>query len=309
MRKLKLLDNCISEIEGLENLRVLEELSLEKNKISAIQNLDHLRYLKKLDLGSNKIKRISNVSTLVSLTQLSLENNEISRLDGLEDLPCLMELYVGNNLINDVKETTKLKDLQRLIILDISGNLMSSTFGSNYRIYCIFHLRKLRVLDGLSIDNQEHQEAKETFSGRLTEEILTSRLEGRVLKDIRDLNLSSCKLRDFEDMFDQSQCPNLRELNLSNNQMSSLRGFGNLPMLKILKLRDNRLETLFVKIAPDERGNRRGLYGMPNLEFLDVSSNQLQYLYGLQYTPLKELKIFHASNNEIVKIEHLEKLR
>ena len=91
--------------------------------------------------------------------------------------------------------------------------------------------------------------------------------------------------------------------------MSSLRGFGNLPMLKILKLRDNRLETLFVKIAPDERGNRRGLYGMPNLEFLDVSSNQLQYLYGLQYTPLKELKIFHASNNEIVKIENLEKLR
>ena len=34
LRKLKLLDNCISEIEGLENLRVLEELSLEKNKIS-----------------------------------------------------------------------------------------------------------------------------------------------------------------------------------------------------------------------------------------------------------------------------------
>jgi internalin A len=67
--------------------------------------------LKKLDLGSNKIKRITNVHTLVSLTQLSLENNEISRLDGLEDLQCLMELYLGNNLINDVKETIKLKDL------------------------------------------------------------------------------------------------------------------------------------------------------------------------------------------------------
>ena len=73
------------------------------------------------------------------------------------------------------------------------------------------------MLDGLSIDNQEHQEAKETFSGRLTEEILNSRLQGRVLKDIRDLDLSNCKLRDFEDMFDQSSCPNLRELNLSHN--------------------------------------------------------------------------------------------
>jgi len=93
------------------------------------------------------------VHSLASLTQLSLENNEISRLDGLEDLQCLMELYLGNNLISDMKETIKLKDLQRLIILDISGNLMNTSFGNNYRIYCIFHLRKLRVLDGLSIDN------------------------------------------------------------------------------------------------------------------------------------------------------------
>jgi Leucine-rich repeat (LRR) protein len=62
----------------------------------------------------------------VNLTQLSLENNEISRLDGLEEMQCLMELYVGNNLISDVKETIKLKELQRLIILDISGNIMCS---------------------------------------------------------------------------------------------------------------------------------------------------------------------------------------
>jgi len=90
-----------------------------------------------------------------------------------------MELYLGNNLIGDVKETIKLKDLQRLIILDISGNSMSFNSNHKYRIYCIYHLRKLRVLDGMSIDPQEHLEAKETFSGRLTDEILTLRLQGR----------------------------------------------------------------------------------------------------------------------------------
>lgn len=36
LRKLKLLDNGIMEIEGLESLRVLEELSLEKNKLTGI---------------------------------------------------------------------------------------------------------------------------------------------------------------------------------------------------------------------------------------------------------------------------------
>jgi hypothetical protein len=33
-----------------------------------------------------------------------------------------MELYLGNNLIDEIKEIMNLKDLQRLIILDISGN-------------------------------------------------------------------------------------------------------------------------------------------------------------------------------------------
>lgn len=33
LRKLKLLDNNILVIQGLETLRVLEELSLEKNKL------------------------------------------------------------------------------------------------------------------------------------------------------------------------------------------------------------------------------------------------------------------------------------
>jgi Leucine-rich repeat (LRR) protein len=61
-----------------------------------------------------------------------------------------MELYLGNNMISDIKEITKLKSLGRLIILDISGNNLNR--DSTYRIYCIFHLRKLKVLDGVSIE-------------------------------------------------------------------------------------------------------------------------------------------------------------
>lgn len=36
---------------------------------------------------------------------------------------------------------------------------------------------------------------------------------------------------------------------------------------------------------------------MPSLEVLDVSSNLLQYLYGLQFSPLKDLKILMAADN------------
>jgi Leucine-rich repeat (LRR) protein len=78
LRKLQLVDNCISKIEGLSRCKLLEEVSLEKNKISNIENIGHLRYLKKLDLGRNRIRRIEGgLSQLESLTQLSMEDNEI----------------------------------------------------------------------------------------------------------------------------------------------------------------------------------------------------------------------------------------
>jgi len=138
-----------------------------------------------------------------------------------------MELYLGNNMIDDIKEIINLKELARLIILDISGNNLIRE--DNYRIYCIFHLRRLRVLDGLSIENSECVEAKETFAGRLTNEILETRLGGYTMGTVKDLDLTGCKLRDFDKMFDRELFPNLRELNISHNFFSSMRGFGFLP--------------------------------------------------------------------------------
>jgi len=65
----------------------------------------------------------------------------------------LMELYIGNNTITDSKEITYLKNLQKLIILDLSGNPFSR--NPNYRIYTLFIIKKLKVLDGISIEASE----------------------------------------------------------------------------------------------------------------------------------------------------------
>ena len=88
-------------------------------------------------------------------------------MTGLADLPSLMELYLGNNQITRLKEVMNLKPLSKLIILDLSGNLMCKE--KNYRIYCVFHLKKLKVLDGVSIEQDEQHKAKEMFAGRLTD--------------------------------------------------------------------------------------------------------------------------------------------
>lgn len=72
------------------------------------------------------------------------------------------------------------------------------------------------------------------FAGRLTDEILESRAKTKYFNELREIDLSNCKLRDFDDMFDENRFPALRELNVSQNFMQTLRGFGYLPKLKIL---------------------------------------------------------------------------
>ena len=84
------------------------------------------------------------------------------------------------------------------------------------------------------------------FVGRLTEEILESRLNGYSLKEVKILDLSNAKLKDFDDIFTSKNFPKLRELNLSNNYFGSMRIFGHFPSLKILSLSRNRIETFLI---------------------------------------------------------------
>ena len=168
-----------------------------------------------------------------------------------------MELYLANNLIANPKEIQNLKHLHKLIILDISGNPLSN--DPNYRIFTLYNLKKLKVLDGVSVEVAEHQIAKDLFTGRLTEEILLSRLNGLSPESVQELDLTNCKLKDFEDIFNESYFPNLVELNLSVNLFTTTKMLGVLPKLKILILNSNKLETLF--ITPSDNNHVIGLSG------------------------------------------------
>ena len=189
--------------------------------------------------------------------QLSLEENKITTLIDFPDLKNLMELYFANNLIANPKEIQNLKHLHKLIILDISGNPLSK--DPNYRIFTLYNLKKLKVLDGVSVEVAEHQIAKDLFTGRLTEEILLSRLNGLSPENVQELDLTNCKLKDFEDIFNENYFPNLVELNLSVNLFTTTKMLGVLPKLKILILNSNKLETL--NIVPSDNKSVIGLSG------------------------------------------------
>lgn len=209
--------------------------------LSAISKiLNHTLLISTLifNIGVNKL------ATLDNLIQLSLEDNKIPSLSSFPYLKNLMELYLSNNQLQTYKETVFLKNLPKLIILDLSLNPLA--LDPNYRIYTLFTLKKLKVLDGVGVEICEHQAAKDLFTGRLTEEILGERLNGSSPGEVLELDLSSCKLKDFEDVFNSQYFPNLVELNLSSNLFASVKMIGILPKLKVLILNGNKIENLFV---------------------------------------------------------------
>lgn len=81
---------------------------------------------------------------------------------------------------------------------------------------------------------------------------------------------------------------------------------GHLPLLKILILSQNKIDTL---LYPTDINQKKGLNGCQGLEILDLSNNILKELNGLQFCVLKEVKILKLYNNELTKIEFLENFK
>ena len=76
-----------------------------------------------------------------------------------------MELYVGNNCIASLSEIDYLKMLSKLIIVDLAGNPVCSDY--RYRLYTLYRVRRLKVLDGTSVSTDEAAAAREKYRSAL----------------------------------------------------------------------------------------------------------------------------------------------
>ena len=128
---------------------------------------------------------LSLLSPLLSPLLFSLVLHTTTGLTGLQSLTNLMELYLCSNRIMNVKEVQHLKNLPKLIIVDLSGNRLCR--HESYRLYCVYYLRKLKVLDGIGVDINEQQKAREKYSGKLTAEFLAEKIGHKYFEHIREL--------------------------------------------------------------------------------------------------------------------------
>ena len=306
LQDLSLSENDITDIKRLVLPRELDSIQLERNRISRIAPLP--ASLSQLNLADNLISRIENVSHLERLTHLSLENNQLSSLDGIQHLTSLLELYLSHNNISRLQQLMHLKELTKLLILDLSHNRVTAT--ENYRLFVIFNLKKVKVLDGESIHSKEQLEAREMFSGKLTNEALcekTGIAPGSDCGHVKALDLQNLQIRVL-DIVTHTRFPNLRILNLNKNSITDVTLFGPLPNLVILRLNENRIS--HVPTPPSIEDAKVGFLAasFPKLEVLELGRNRISSIAALNLQGLVNLKVLSLESNDIVQVEGLNGL-
>ncbi|KAJ3333338.1 Leucine-rich repeat-containing protein 9 [Blyttiomyces sp. JEL0837] len=289
-------NNNLRDVSKLTAYTRLEELSLENNEIETIDALASLASLTKLDASNNRITTVDTAGNFRSLMLLSLENNSIKNLKPFSKMSTLMEFYIGNNYITELYGIFPLKELPRLIILDLTGN---------------------QILDGASIHSKEQSLAKETYLGKLTIELLGEKIGHFSFRNISELDLRNCKIREI-DCFNGNDFRNIRKLNFDNNLLGSIDPFISLLGLRCLSLNNNRIDRLLSADGPAIAGSNGWRFEaqdigktkalLPCLEELHLGNNNISRIADLGLYRIPQMKILYLQGNRISRIEGLEHL-
>ncbi|XP_078284976.1 leucine-rich repeat-containing protein 72 isoform X2 [Rhinoraja longicauda] len=135
------------------------ELYLAEEGLTEVPDLSRFKQLQYLWLNHNKIKRINSLKMNWCLKELYLQNNLILDLTGsLKHLTSLQILLLHNNRLTQVEKTvTELKKMTWLHTLNVFNNPL--TQDKYYRLYVIYHLPSVQLLDRQYVHQKEREAA------------------------------------------------------------------------------------------------------------------------------------------------------
>ena len=161
----KLTSEVISKGFQYMNVSKEYELSLRGFKIMEIQNLSATNdQFACINLTDNSISEVNYLPQLKRLKTLMLINNRISKIekDFAINCPFLTNLVLTNNKITDFEQIDNIascKSLEKLYLVD---NVVTKM--KNYRLYVIYKIPTLRILDYQRVTKKEREEAIKKFA-------------------------------------------------------------------------------------------------------------------------------------------------
>ncbi|XP_060842206.1 slit homolog 2 protein [Rhopalosiphum padi] len=331
LKKLKILNLAVNmlrtvEDDAFEGLINLESLSLEDNNILLIpaSALSKLPHLSKLRLDYNRIAALSsNILRGLSeiLIELGLSRNVIRELpsDVFQDFKLLRVLDLSGNLLLSVEPSTFSGLEDTLEHLNLQGNRIASLSSEP------INLQKLKTLD-LSY-NQLKEIPRHTFTVmsslsnlNLSHNPHLALIPVSVFHPLTqlqklDISFTSIKVLSPELFFKTSSLThlfiqnngitelpetmfqsltNLVTLDLSENQISNIRigSFMGLSSIRYVNLSKNKLSSFKGEYFITKRSN-----GTP-LEEIDMSNNQISYLFPSTFKVHPSIKVIKVSNNK-----------
>ncbi|XP_067854535.1 leucine-rich repeat-containing protein 72 isoform X1 [Heptranchias perlo] len=157
-RAQEVIENQLKLYKIKRNFDVLE-LYLAKEGLTELPDLSDFKQLKYLWLNHNKIKHLNFLRTNSHLKELYLHNNLLTDITGaLKHLKSLHILMLQNNWLTKVEQTiTEFRNLRWMHTLNLFNNPL--TQDHDYRLYAIYHLPSLQLLDRQEISQRERDAA------------------------------------------------------------------------------------------------------------------------------------------------------
>ncbi|CAL6078895.1 leucine-rich_repeat domain-containing protein [Hexamita inflata] len=300
----------IENINGLENMKSVVELSLRGNRISEIGVLSRMNQLQKLDIAQNSLESIRGIEQLVSLTDVDLSENYLSEISSLmsikklksvnlsknkitlaEDLELLTNLITLNVSYNNLKSIHFVKQMKNLIHLDASFNQITDIDV----IKNLVELVDLR-LDGNKIESFNAIESLPNlkWSWYLSEQNASDSDQIRiVIKDCLNQPLATISDNKFIKSFGFLDFCKTQHVSITNCPNIC---FENCPRIPI-KLKINKCGLQIIT----------GIFEMQQIVELDLGLNNIRHINELE--ALVNLQMLNLQNNDIYRINSLRNLK
>jgi U2 small nuclear ribonucleoprotein A' len=164
---MRLSPELIAKAPQFQNTVRDREIDLRGCRIPDIENLGAtLDRFDTIDLTDNEITRLENFPLLKRLGTLLLSNNRVDYVSPSvgNSLPNLHTLVLSNNFVSALDVVDSLESLSSLRSLSFMRNPVAKM--DDYRLYCIWKLPQLRVLDFRKIKKSEREAAIQRFGER-----------------------------------------------------------------------------------------------------------------------------------------------